>query len=142
MNKFIVKAIFLLLVSLSAQSQEIEMFTDWEKAKATATRENKKILIVLTGSEWCAPCKKMDRNVIHHPEFRKYASENLVVFLVDLPGGGLVINSKVYQDYEKFKHQYQTNALPSLILTESDGTKLAVLKGKMFNLDNVMRQLR
>ena len=43
---------------------------------------------------------------------------------------------------EKFKNKYQTNTLPSLILTENDGTKINVLKGKMFNLENIMTQLK
>ncbi|CDF79509.1 thioredoxin domain protein [Formosa agariphila KMM 3901] len=117
------------------------MITEWKEAKELAEKENKQILIILTGSEWCAPCKKMDKKVIENPEFKKYAEENLIVFLIDLPGGGLVINSKVYQDYEKFKNKYESIALPSLILTENDGTKIRTLKGKMFRLENVMKQL-
>jgi len=84
----------------------------------------------------------MDNRVIENPEFEKYAEQNLIIFLIDLPGGGIVINSKVYQDYEKFKNKYQSNALPSLILTENDGTKIRTLKGKMFRLENVMKQLK
>jgi len=84
----------------------------------------------------------LDNRVIENPEFEKYAEQNLIIFLIDLPGGGLVINSKVYQDYEKFKNKYQSNALPSLILTENDGTKIRTLKGKMFRLENVMKQLK
>ena len=88
------------------------------------------------------PAKKMDKKVIDTPEFEKYAEQNLILFLIDLPGGGLVINSKVFQDYEKFKNKYQSNALPSLILTENNGTKIKTLKGKMFALENVMKQLK
>jgi hypothetical protein len=62
--------------------------------------------------------------------------------LIDLPGGGFVMNSEVYKDYEKFKSKYQSNALPSLILTENDGTKIRTLKGKMFKLENIMEQLQ
>lgn len=118
------------------------MITDWSQVKELAEKENKRILIILTGSEWCAPCKKMEKKVINNLDFQKYAKENLIVFLIDLPGGGLVINSKVYQDYERFKNKYQSTALPSLILTKSDGTKIRNLKGKMFQLDNVMEQLK
>lgn len=84
----------------------------------------------------------MDKNVIENDKFEKFAEKNLILFLIDLPGGGLVMNSKVYQDYEKFKSKYQSNALPSLILTENDGTKIRTLKGKMFKLENIMEQLQ
>jgi thioredoxin-related protein len=84
----------------------------------------------------------MDKNVIEKSEFQKYAKQNLVLFLIDLPGGGLIINSKVYQEYENFKNAYQTTALPSLILTDYDGSKINVLKGKMFSFENIMKQLK
>lgn len=138
----IINTILFLLVTNIGFAQEVEMITDWSQAKELAEKENKRILIILTGSEWCAPCKKTDKKVINNPDFQKYAKENLIVFLIDLPGGGLVINSKVYQDYERFKNKYQSTALPSLILTKSDGTKIRNLKGKMFQLDNVMEQLK
>lgn len=138
----LINTILLLFLIQIGFAQEVEMITNWKEANELARKENKLILIILTGSEWCAPCKKMDKNVIGNPEFEKYAEENLIVFLIDLPGGELVINSKVYQDYEKFKNKYQSNALPSLILTENDGTKIKTLKGKMFRLENVMEQLK
>jgi thioredoxin-related protein len=140
--KTFINTILLLFLIQIGNAQEVEMITEWKEAKELAKKENKRILIILTGSEWCAPCKKMDKKVIENPEFEKYAEQNLIVFLIDLPGGGLVINSKVYQDYVKFENKYQTNALPSLILTENNGTKIRTLKGKMFRLENVMKQLK
>jgi thioredoxin-related protein len=140
--KTFINTILLLFLIQIGNAQEVEMITEWKEAKELAKKENKRILIILTGSEWCAPCKKMDKKVIENSEFEKYAEQNLIVFLIDLPGGGLVINSKVYQDYVKFENKYQTNALPSLILTENNGTKIRTLKGKMFRLENVMKQLK
>ena len=118
------------------------MITGWNEAEELAQKENKQILIILTGSEWCAPCKKMEKRVIENSDFQEYAEKNLILFLVDLPGGGLVINSKVYQDYERFQEKYETNALPSLILTDKNGIKIKTLKGRMFKLENVLKQLR
>jgi thioredoxin-related protein len=140
--KTLITAISLIFFIQIGFAQDAEMITDWIKAKEVAKKENKRILIILTGSEWCAPCKKMDKNVIEKSEFQKYAKQNLVLFLIDLPGGGLIINSKVYQEYENFKNAYQTTALPSLILTDYDGSKINVLKGKMFSFKNIMKQLK
>jgi thioredoxin-related protein len=140
--KTLITAISLIFFIQIGFAQDAEMITDWIKAKEVAKKENKRILIILTGSEWCAPCKKMDKNVIEKSEFQKYAKQNLVLFLIDLPGGGLIINSKVYQEYENFKNAYQTTALPSLILTDYDGSKINVLKGKMFSFENIMKQLK
>jgi thioredoxin-related protein len=84
----------------------------------------------------------MDKNVLATPDFKTYAEEHLILFLVDLPGGGLVMNSKVYQDYVRFKKEYQAEALPSLILVDKTGKKIKTLTGKMFNLENVLSQVK
>ncbi|MCG1036512.1 thioredoxin family protein [Polaribacter sargassicola] len=140
--KILINITLLLFFIQVVNTQEVLVTKEWKEAKELAKKENKQILIILTGSEWCIPCKKMDKKVIKNPEFENYAEQNLVIFLIDLPGGGLVINSKVYQDYEKFKNKYQSNTLPSLILTKSDGTKIKTLKGKMYRIENVMKQLK
>lgn len=134
--------VFFLFFAFQGFAQEVEMVTDWDTAKELANKEDKNVLIILTGSEWCRPCKKMERNVIQAPEFKEHVKENLVIFLVDLPGGGLVMNSTVYQNYMKFKKEYQASALPSLILTDKEGNKIKLLEGKMFRIDNVMEQLQ
>ncbi|MDH5597962.1 MAG: thioredoxin family protein [Cyclobacteriaceae bacterium] len=146
-SKYLLLSYMLIVLILTfdnqkAFAQTIEMLTEWDSALDLAQKENKNILIILTGSEWCAPCKKMDKNVIANPEFQKYAKNELVIFLIDLPGGSLKIDSKVYKDYTHFKEKFQTNALPSLILTEKNGDKIKNLKGKMFDLENVMKQLQ
>lgn len=132
------------ILTLSASltySQAPQFLTDWEEAQQLATQENKDLLIILTGSEWCAPCKKMDKKVIAHKAFEAYAEEHLIIFLVDLPNE-IVYNSEVYQRYLQFQKDYQAKKLPSLILADSQGTKIKTLKGKMFDLDNVMKQLQ
>ena len=122
-------------------AQDIEMITEWEKAKQIATLENKNILIILTGSSWCAPCKKMDHKVLPSKEFQKYVSKNLVIFLIDLPGGGIFVNNNVYIKYHEFKETYNAQGLPSLIITDKDGQLIKLLTGKVYNLKNVMQQL-
>lgn len=142
MKKNFILAIFFFLLSVQTGfAQKLAFITDWTAAQERAQMENKQILVVLTGSEWCAPCKKMDKNVFENEQFITYAQQNLILFLVDLPGGGLVMNSKVYQDYQFFKNKYDAKALPSLILTDARGLKIRTLKGKMFKLNKVLEQL-
>ena len=137
----LVAAIAFLFVTQINFAQQVDMITDWPTAKVLALKEQKQILVILTGSEWCSPCKKMDKYVINNTEFQNYAKKHLILFLIDLPGGGLFLNSKVYQNYETFKNKYESNALPSLILTDYNGSKIKTLKGKMYKIKNVMQQL-
>jgi thioredoxin-related protein len=137
----LINTIFFLFFIQLGFSQEVEMITDWNEAKELAQKENKQILIILTGSEWCAPCKKMDKSVIENSEFKEYAEQNLIIFLIDLPSV-IDINSKVNQDYKRFEKKYETKALPSLTLADKNGIKIKTLKGRMFKLENVLKQLK
>src|SRR3954468_8428901 len=58
-----------------------------EAAKAQAKKENKKILLDFTGSDWCGWCKKLDSEVFSTSEFKDYAAKNLVLVEVDFPHG-------------------------------------------------------
>lgn len=140
--KKLYKIIFFLFVFQSSFAQEIAMLTDWDKARQIAKEQNKRILIILTGSEWCAPCKKMDKNVIQNNEFQNYVSQNLIVFLVDIPGNVIDLDSSIYKKYQKFEEKYETKRLPSLVLTESDGMRIKVLNKRLHSLKNVMKQLK
>ncbi|RKS02596.1 MULTISPECIES: thioredoxin family protein [unclassified Flavobacterium] len=59
--------------------------TNFEEAKATAEKENKKILLVFSGSDWCAPCIKLDKNVWQSEVFKAYANDHLVLLRADFP---------------------------------------------------------
>jgi thioredoxin-related protein len=59
--------------------------TNFEEAKATATEQNKNILLVFSGSDWCGPCIKLDKNVWQSADFKTYADEKLVLLRADFP---------------------------------------------------------
>ena len=133
----------LLTVSKLAEAQEIDMVTNWNKASELAKNQNKKILIILTGSDWCTPCKKMDRRVINNSEFQGYVHENLIVYLVDITKEVLLDRDNPTNDnYELLNEKYQTDALPALILTDYEDNKIKLVEGKTYDLKNVMKQLR
>ena len=59
--------------------------TDFELAKALAHKENKTILMVFSGSDWCAPCKKLKKEVLTKELFSDYSKEHLVLLYLDFP---------------------------------------------------------
>ena len=58
---------------------------DFDEAKQLANEENKNIIIVFSGSDWCAPCIKLDRNVWQSEAFKKEADENWIIVKADFP---------------------------------------------------------
>ena len=134
----IITSILLLLVNFSFAQKK---YDDWEVAKKESEISNKNILIVLTGSEWCKPCVKMEKNVFQANEFIEFANQNLIILEVNLPRHW-DYDSKVVKDYTFFKNKYQTNSLPALILVNSDGKEIIKISDGLHSLEKVMKQLK
>jgi len=58
---------------------------NFDEATKQAKDENKVILLNFAGSDWCAPCIKLTREVFDQSEFLDYAKENLVLVRADFP---------------------------------------------------------
>lgn len=58
---------------------------DFEAAKKKAARENKDLLILFTGSDWCPGCIQMEREVFSKKEFRLEVSKKFVPVMFDFP---------------------------------------------------------
>jgi len=64
------KRTFFLLALLAA----IPLFSqqwvyDYDQALKLAKEGNKKIILVFSGSDWCAPCIKLERDIWNNPQF-------------------------------------------------------------------------
>lgn len=73
----------ILLIPLFAVSQEWE--ERYEHSLSKSKINEKPILLVFAGSDWCAPCIKLDRLLFQSTEFKEYAEENLVLYKADFP---------------------------------------------------------
>ncbi|MBK5213283.1 MAG: thioredoxin family protein [Flavobacteriaceae bacterium] len=68
-------------ITLSAQ----EWQTDFETAKQISSEENRPIILVFQGSDWCAPCIKLDREIWSTYEFKNYSKDHFVMLQADFP---------------------------------------------------------
>ena len=75
--------LFALAISNFAVSQEWQ--TNFEEAKKIATEQDKSVVIVFSGSDWCAPCIKLDKNIWQSEAFKKEASAEWVLVKANFP---------------------------------------------------------
>jgi thioredoxin-related protein len=75
-----VLTIFLVTITLTG-----EWLTDFETAKGKAGQEKKYILLNFSGSDWCAPCIKMKKEVFEQDPFLAIANEQLILVRADFP---------------------------------------------------------
>lgn len=59
--------------------------TNFNKAKEIALNENKNIVLVFKGSDWCAPCIKLEKEILSTQEFTNYAKDHFVLLEADFP---------------------------------------------------------
>jgi thioredoxin-related protein len=78
--KLLVALLFTFLSSLSLNWQ-----TDFNRAKEDALKDHKPILINFSGSDWCGPCIRMEKEIFESGIFTNYATNNLVLVKADFP---------------------------------------------------------
>jgi len=83
MLKKILLSCFLLSTIIPVNAQE--WLTDFEKAKKSAQDSNQNIVLVFQGSDWCAPCIKLDKEIWSTEEFKNYAKDHFVMLQADFP---------------------------------------------------------
>ena len=99
---------------------------DYEKAVAKAKAEKKMVLLDFTGSDWCGWCIKLDKEVFSQKEFKDYAKENLVLVELDFPQGKK-LSKKLKEQNEKLKNEHSVKGFPTIIVLNSEGTKVGQL---------------
>lgn len=116
--------ILLFLVSLFSFSQN--WITDFENAKALATKENKTIVLVFQGSDWCAPCIKLDKEIWHTEEFQNYAKDHFVMLKADFPKRKKNALSEAQQTHNnQLAEKFNTNGyFPYVVVLNSEGILL------------------
>ena len=75
--------LFALAISNFAISQDWNY--NFEEAKKIAAEQDKNIIIVFSGSDWCAPCIKLDKNIWQSDTFKKEAAKQWIIVRADFP---------------------------------------------------------
>jgi len=97
---------------------------DFESAKEIAASEDKPILMLFTGSDWCPYCVKLEKNVLKEKEFKSYADEELVLMMVDFPRRKKQKRS-LAEANKKLNQQYGIRGYPTLVLVDEKGKALS-----------------
>ena len=77
--KKVLFAFFLLIGSMAVQAQEAEikwMTIDEALALQKKSPKKAKPIFMDVYTDWCGPCKMLDKNTFHDPEFVKFITEN------------------------------------------------------------------
>jgi thioredoxin-related protein len=107
---------------------EGDWLTDLPKAQAQAKSEKKMVLMDFNGSDWCAPCKALRKNVFSSPEFLEYAKKNLVLVDVDFPTHKEQ-TEELKQANKALSETFGIDGYPTIVVLSSDGKELKKTSG-------------
>ena len=97
--------------------------TNFEEAKKVAAKKNLPILVDFSGSDWCGWCVKLDNEVFSKEEFKKYAKDNLVLFMADFPRKTKVA-ADISKQNEALMKKYAVRGFPTVLVLDSTGKML------------------
>jgi thioredoxin-related protein len=97
--------------------------TSYEQGQQEAKASHKLMLLDFTGSDWCGWCKLLEREVFSKPEFKEYASKNLVLVEVDFPKMKPMPDAIRAQNV-RLAQRYQVQGFPTIIVLNDDGQKV------------------
>lgn len=132
---------FALLLSTGLVSAQKINWMSMEEALAAQEKKPKKIIMDVY-TNWCGPCKLLDKNTFGNPAVAAYVNENYYAVKFNAEGTEEI----TYQDFtytnpnyqagrkgrnsqHLFAHALKVNAYPSIVFFEEDGKLIQAITG-------------
>lgn len=141
MKKIIVALLVMVVCVSTTMAQEWQ--TDIKVAKKIASKESKPIILVFQGSDWCAPCIKLDREIWSTEAFKKYAKDNYVMLKADFPRRKKnKLSEKQTKANALLAEKYNKQGFfPFVVVLDSNGKVLGESSYKKTTPENYIKEL-
>lgn len=104
--------------------------SNFQQAKDEARKDNKLVLLKFSGSDWCVPCIRMEKEVFNADTFTQFASDKLVMVNADFPRKKTSLDKTIVKQNETLAEQYDKEGhFPYTVLLDADGKVLKVWDG-------------
>ncbi|MFM7108597.1 MAG: thioredoxin family protein [Planctomycetaceae bacterium] len=101
--------------------------TSYDAAMEAAREQQKPVLTIFTGSDWCPHCQTLEDQVLHTETFRAWASGRLVLLMIDLPKQGISAEERATRSRVCIKYGVRT--FPSAVLIDPQGSPITSQSG-------------
>lgn len=114
---------FVLFISkISAQDWKYDL----DEALASAKEKDQKIVLFFTGSDWCPPCIKLEKNVLSSQDFETFAEQKYVWLKADFPRRrkNRISQEQKKKNKELAKQYNRRLVFPVILILNKEGTVL------------------
>jgi thiol:disulfide interchange protein len=139
-NRKDIKEVINYHVTIKKNPIEFKWYTDFESAKIIAKRENRNILLLFTGSDWCGACKVLERDILETEEFKNFAKENFILVKMDyLKKSEQAPEMK--KQIDRLRFNYNQTIFPCTYVVDYDGKEIGIIKGAKKNYIELLKEL-
>ena len=117
-NKIILNLILLAGICLTATAGV------FEEAIRSSTERNLPIFAYFSASDWSVECMRFDSIVLQKPEFKTYASSNLIMLQIDYPRKQS-LPEEIQKQNDELRKKYGISSYPTVLLLNSKGGVIA-----------------
>ncbi|MCP4052839.1 thioredoxin family protein [Mesoflavibacter sp. CH_XMU1422-2] len=121
-----------LLFSQEEEHSSLNWLTDLNEAKVEATSSKKPILVLFTGSDWCAPCKMLKEDFFDSDEFET-KSKQFVLLMIDIPRRtDIITEEQRKKNFEVVRKYNKEGGYPNLVALDDNLKVIGELSGYTF----------
>ncbi len=126
MNKIAPLLLVCFTILISSKSFAQDWKYDFDEAIALANKKDQKIVLFFTGSDWCPPCIKLERNILSSEKFDAFADQKYVWLKADFPKRKKNRISKVQKEKnERLAAKYNKRMVfPAILILNKKGVVL------------------
>lgn len=99
--------------------------SNFEKAKQTAAKEGKDLLMDFTGSDWCGWCIKLRKEVFDLDAFKSTVPKKFVLVELDYPRDKSKLTEEVQKQNAALLQQFSVQGYPTILLADAQGRPYA-----------------
>lgn len=120
------KRAFILLVFISTSFAYSQNWaTSFSEAQEASKTQEKPIILVFSGSDWCAPCIKLDTDIWQSSEFINYASEHYILYKADFPRRkGNQLSEEIVAENRNLAEQYNSKGYFPLVVVLNSNSEV------------------
>tara|TARA_R110001606_G_C15374675_1_gene649865 strand:+ start:1717 stop:2154 length:438 start_codon:yes stop_codon:yes gene_type:complete len=135
--------LFLIFIFSITSIQAQNWITDFTTAKEEAVKNNKPIILVFQGSDWCAPCIKLDREIWSTEVFKNYSSEHYIMLQADFPRKKKnKLSDKQTENNKQLAEIYNKQGFfPFVVVLDHEGNILGQTSYKKTTPENYIKEL-
>lgn len=99
-------------------------------------------LLIFSGSDWCLPCIRFDKEILQDPVFELFSTQNIEIEILDFPQHKKLNKDKIAYN-EKMAERYNPQGyFPHVLLLDHSGKVLTKIETAKATPQSIMEQIK